>query len=45
MPSTAEIPGHLVLLRKEIHNGTITSSILEVLKKVSTSQELNEFMN
>lgn len=41
----AHVDADLVLLRKEIINGVITSDVLEVIRKVSTNLELKEFMN
>jgi hypothetical protein len=42
---TSFVEGDFVLLRRQIKNGIITSDILEILKKVSTSKELKEWMN
>jgi hypothetical protein len=39
------ISSDFVLLRKQIINGVITQSTLEILQKVSTSAELNEIHN
>nr|WKT08303.1 hypothetical protein [Mesostigma viride] len=36
------IPGHFLLLRKELRNGIITSDILNVLLKVANNQEMKE---
>lgn len=41
-PYTAEFSTDTVLLRQELHYSTITARILEVLEKVSTTQEINK---
>jgi hypothetical protein len=37
---TYEIPGVFALLRKEIRNGSITSSFWEIISKVDTNHEI-----
>ena len=41
----AHLASDMVLLRREIINGVITSDVLEILRKVSSNNEYNEFMN
>jgi len=42
---TFEIPGTFALLRKEIYNGSITSSLWDIITKVANHKELSEFNN
>lgn len=41
----AHLASDMVLLRREIIHGVITSDVLEILRKVSSSVEYNELMN
>lgn len=43
IPSTAQLPADTVLLRGEFVDATITYSLLEIIKKVSTNKELGAF--